>query len=622
MMTKEEFINQIAQYAIKYAPKYGIAVVSPIIAQACKESAFGTSNKAKYHNYFGLKYRENRVSCSSGYFVDVSSEQNPDGSYVNITDKWFKFDSMEAGVEGYFQFINIANYKALKGVTDPLTYLTKLKEAGYATSLTYVNSCMNDYITKYNLTKYDNELKGGNKTMFKVVIDSGHGSNTAGKRHPDGYKEHYSNTYVSFYLDQILRKNDIETLKVSWDDKDATDDSDVALTTRQDQIKNAGCDIVVSIHANAFGDGKTYNSAQGVETLYHSNNAVINDSARLATLIQKELIKGTSQDDRGVKRSNLAMCNATRMNVKAAVLVELAFMTNKRESDLLKDEAFLIENAKEIAQGIFNYLGVSGNVNVALESAFNNSVKPVDPEPEKPSTPVKPETPATGVNFKTGDSLSLKNVNLYASSNATTGTKRTGTYYIWSTEVINNRVRVTNAKNRVGVSGQVSGWVNVNDLGANSGSNNTVTPPANNTPSNNISKGQKLNLKAVTVYASSNATSGSKKSGIYYIWSDEVVNGKIRITNSKERVGVTGQVTGWININSIIVNNTFHTGDKIVLNNTPIFSSSTTAAGSAKSGTYYIWNNQVVNNRIRITNTKNRVGIAGQITGWVNIKDI
>ena len=103
-----QFIEQIAVYVQKHAPTYGILVYSPIIAQACLESAYGTSNKAQYHNYFGLKYRGDRVSCASGYFSDTSSEQNADGSYTTITTDWYKFDDMDSGVEGYFQFTNIS----------------------------------------------------------------------------------------------------------------------------------------------------------------------------------------------------------------------------------------------------------------------------------------------------------------------------------------------------------------------------------------------------------------------------------------------------------------------------------------------------------------------------------
>ena len=56
-MTTEQktFIENIAAAARKHAANYGIAVISPIIAQAINESGWGKSTlAAKYHNYFGM----------------------------------------------------------------------------------------------------------------------------------------------------------------------------------------------------------------------------------------------------------------------------------------------------------------------------------------------------------------------------------------------------------------------------------------------------------------------------------------------------------------------------------------------------------------------------------------
>jgi len=154
-----DFIKEIAAYVQKYAPKYNIEVCSPIIAQAILESESGTSFKAKHHNYFGLKYRANRCPTSNEVFVDTSKEQKADGNYVGITDKWFGFPNMEAGVIGYFDFINIANYKNLKGVKDPETYLKNIKADGYATSIDYVKNLM-AVINKYDLTQFDRNKTG------------------------------------------------------------------------------------------------------------------------------------------------------------------------------------------------------------------------------------------------------------------------------------------------------------------------------------------------------------------------------------------------------------------------------------------------------------------------------
>lgn len=154
-MTKEQFIEQIAQYVIKYAPKYNIKVYSPIIAQAILESAYGTSELAqKANNYFGLKYRAGRCPTCIDVYIKVGSEQNADGSYVSSSMTWCKFKDMENGVIGYFDFTNISNYSNLKGVTDPYQYLVNIKADGYATSLKYVDNLMR-VIEEWNLTKYD-----------------------------------------------------------------------------------------------------------------------------------------------------------------------------------------------------------------------------------------------------------------------------------------------------------------------------------------------------------------------------------------------------------------------------------------------------------------------------------
>ena len=52
------------------------------------------------------------------------------------------------------------------------------------------------------------------------------------------------------------------------------------------------------------------------------------------------------------------MCNCVAMGTKASVLVEIGFMTNKRESELMKTEAFCKEQGEDAARGILDYLGI------------------------------------------------------------------------------------------------------------------------------------------------------------------------------------------------------------------------------------------------------------------------
>ena len=170
-MTRDDFIAKLAKYVQKYAPQYGITVCSPIIAQGILESAWGESKLSKtYHNYFGLK-------CGSkwtGKSVNMKTkEEYTVGTLTEIRDNFRVYDSMEAGVKGYFEFIQLDRYQNLKGVTDPAEYLRIIKSDGYATSSEYVAGCM-AVVKQYGLTKYD-PVKASPITEREITL-VGHGS--------------------------------------------------------------------------------------------------------------------------------------------------------------------------------------------------------------------------------------------------------------------------------------------------------------------------------------------------------------------------------------------------------------------------------------------------------------
>ena len=159
-MTNNEFIEQIAKCVKKYAYVYGIEVHSPIIAQAILESGWGKSGLAsKYHNYFGLK-------CGSswkGKSVNMATkEEYKVGTLTDIRDNFRVYDSMEAGVKGYFDFINTSRYANLKGVKSPEEYVRRIKADGYATSSKYVDNIMR-VIRDNKLTRFDDKVGEGMK---------------------------------------------------------------------------------------------------------------------------------------------------------------------------------------------------------------------------------------------------------------------------------------------------------------------------------------------------------------------------------------------------------------------------------------------------------------------------
>ena len=332
-------------------------------AQACKETG-----NFKYGG--DVKYTQNNFAG-----IGATGNKNPGNT----------FDSIEIGVLAQAQHLksyatkdklNEKNvdprrttwFMNTKGGTSPdvETLGGSWAVPGYDTSkyksLEEANKAKDSYgyqiMTILNNILKVPDKKEETKMSFNVAIDAGHGSNTAGKRSPNGYREHWINVKCANFFDIAMKRCGIDTLKVAWNDTDATDDTDVALATRQKQIKAAGCDISVSWHANAHGDGTTFNTAKGVETLIHNSSSKVGDSKALADKVHKYLIKGTSQTNRGVKGQALAMCNCPTMGTKASILIEVGFMTNQYEIGLMQTDEFCLECAEEAAQGVCEYLGV------------------------------------------------------------------------------------------------------------------------------------------------------------------------------------------------------------------------------------------------------------------------
>ena len=159
-MDKETFIQKVAEKVRKYAPLYGICVHSPIIAQAIIESGWGKSGLAsKYHNYFGLKCGS---SWKGGSVNMATKEEYKPGVVTNIRDNFRTYEDFDAGIRGYFEFINTSRYANLKGVKSPEEYVRRLKADGYATSSKYVDNIMR-VIRDNKLTRFDGNGDGDMK---------------------------------------------------------------------------------------------------------------------------------------------------------------------------------------------------------------------------------------------------------------------------------------------------------------------------------------------------------------------------------------------------------------------------------------------------------------------------
>lgn len=169
MATKKQvndFIAMIAPIAIEICKKKSKKVLPSVcIAQACCESAYGTSPKMINANaLFGIKVGKSKVHFGTAWkdkAYSTKTKECYDGkTYVAITDMFRAYDSIRDAVEDYYDMLGACSrYSGCIGVTDSTKAITAIKNGGYATSPTYI-STITSIIKKYNLTQYDTCMTG------------------------------------------------------------------------------------------------------------------------------------------------------------------------------------------------------------------------------------------------------------------------------------------------------------------------------------------------------------------------------------------------------------------------------------------------------------------------------
>ncbi|WP_239517407.1 GBS Bsp-like repeat-containing protein [Streptococcus suis] len=196
---------------------------------------------------------------------------------------------------------------------------------------------------------------------YTVYIDPGHGGRDSGASY-GGVHEKNLALSVSNKLRENLLKYGINVLMTR------TGDYDVDFKTERSRMTNASnADLFISVHFNATGAGVS--NSTGIETYWyqydpeyqpkinkemHNNPTRLAESEILANKVQESLIKETGAANRGVRRETFAVLRETAI---PAILVELGFMDNPSELQVIKQDSYHTRLAKALAQGVMNWYG-------------------------------------------------------------------------------------------------------------------------------------------------------------------------------------------------------------------------------------------------------------------------
>ena len=194
---------------------------------------------------------------------------------------------------------------------------------------------------------------------MKILIDAGHGIDTPGKRSPDGlFREYLWNRQVADLILEGLVSAGVDASLV------VTETNDVSLRNRVNRV-NTICNrlgasnvLLVSIHANAAGNGSAWMNAKGW-SCYTSRGKTKSDQvaeclydAFEAEFQDRKIRKDMSDGDRDWEENFYVL----QKSKCPAVLLENFFYDNREECAWMLQEETKKRIASAAVKGIIKYI--------------------------------------------------------------------------------------------------------------------------------------------------------------------------------------------------------------------------------------------------------------------------
>ena len=167
-----------------------------------------------------------------------------------------------------------------------------------------------------------------------LLIDAGHGGSDPGAV-GRVLKEKDVALQISFLLKEYLDSKGAMSQLIR------TNDNRWPLQDRANFANASVAKHLISIHVNSF----TNPAANGIETFVASSGG---DREAFARKVQQALVKETGALDRGVKVHPWYIIRTPKQD---SILVEVGFISNAKEHDLMQKKEYLLTLAKAIGDG-------------------------------------------------------------------------------------------------------------------------------------------------------------------------------------------------------------------------------------------------------------------------------
>ena len=182
---------------------------------------------------------------------------------------------------------------------------------------------------------------------YVVVVDAGHGGNVPGAT-KQGVYEKDLNLDIVLELKKLFDRTD-KNIGVYYT---RTDDSNPSFENRVGLANDSEADLFLSVHNNSTASGRM-SSINGTEVMYEGGDTT-GESKSFSTLCLVHLLNELGSKSKGTVVGDEVYI--IRMSEPPVALVEVGFMTNQKELDLLQDSEYQAKAAKALYDAVIEYL--------------------------------------------------------------------------------------------------------------------------------------------------------------------------------------------------------------------------------------------------------------------------
>lgn len=197
-----------------------------------------------------------------------------------------------------------------------------------------------------------NELSGDKKGR-KVVIDAGHGGIDPGKVGVNQALEKDINLAVARKVKRYLELSDVEVIMTREGEEGLyrPEDSNKKVQDMKNRvalIDSSGADLAVSIHQNSY----LQESIKGAQVFYYATSLHGRD---IAEVMQRTLAETLDKENHREAKANDSYYLLKKTQTPI-IIAECGFLSNRKEAELLIDEAYQDRVAWAIHLGILRYM--------------------------------------------------------------------------------------------------------------------------------------------------------------------------------------------------------------------------------------------------------------------------